>query len=94
MTREQIAQNLINLAQSIAEKRHLSKIAIESLSDQMLPEIDNPGVAAVVQDAVESWAYTWLDYLQGAIEQPSPGDAISSLMSVPLEKTELTRTLL
>lgn len=86
MTREQIAQNLINLAQSIAEKRHLSKIAIESLSDQMLPEIDSPGVAAVVQETVEGWAYTWLDYLQGGINKPDPSDAIKQLANIPLEK--------
>lgn len=86
MAREQIASDLVALAQEIAERRYINKIAIESLSDQMLPEISHEGHAAIVQDAVEGWAYTWLDYLQGGIDrQPIPDETIKALRNVPLE---------
>lgn len=86
--KEQIASNLLDLAQEIAEKHHANKIAIESLSDQMLPDIDNAGVAAIVRETIENWAYTWLDVLQGGIDphEADRGDAMRHLMSLPLER--------
>lgn len=88
MTREKIANELLMTAQEIAEQHHVSKLLIESLSDQMLPSIDNQGIAAVVQDAIEGWAYTWLDVLRGGISkhEADSSDVFNALMSVPLEK--------
>jgi len=85
--RELIADALINLAQEIGELRASTATAIESLSDKMLPQTSNEGINAIMQDAVESWAYTWYDAMQGgiAIDALNSDDVKMQLMSVALE---------
>lgn len=84
--RVKIADALVTLAQEIAERRHVSRMMIESLADQLIPSIDNAGIAAVVQDAVESWAYTYLEVLRGDMGIYDPSDVVERLCGVPLEK--------
>lgn len=88
MKREDIANELLALAEDIAERRHNEGVMIESLSDKFIPDIANEGIKAVVQDAVESWAYTWLDVIRGGIKESEAdrGDAFYKLIGVPLEK--------
>jgi len=84
--RELIADALINLAQEIAELRASTATVIESLADKMIPQTSNDGINAIIQDAVESWAYTWFtDMIRGKAESVNSDDIKTALMSVPLE---------
>lgn len=86
MTRESIADKIIELAKQAAEWHVNSGRAIESMSDEVLPAIDNAGTYYIIQDAFESYAYTWLDSLRGGIsEHEISSDIKNQLMSLPLE---------
>lgn len=76
------ANELLDLAEEIARRRHEHGIAIESLSDQLSPRYNHAPTDAVVQDTVESWAYTWLDYLQGGISKPDRSEALKLIDNV------------
>ena len=86
--REEIANHLLNIAEHIAERYLDEKIAIESLSDDLLPTIANAGVSANVQDICESWAYDYVEVLKGdKSELDSNARAyMKELLSLPLEK--------
>jgi len=85
--RELIADALIELAQEIARTRANTATMIESLADAMLPQTSNEGINAVIQDAVESWAYTYCDAIMGGVtvDALNSDDVKAQLMSVALE---------
>lgn len=87
MQRDIIVTELLNLAKEIAEKRHSGGASIERLVDELVPDIEDEEMDSIVVDAVESWAYTWLDVLQGAIKESeiSRGDVFCKLIKLPLE---------